>query len=163
MYVTREGLVKERPDADKIDVILGFSEFPREHTCSGENRSPEVQIEGLKTEFLAIVMDDPGATEGTFTHWIAWDVETDGTIPERIPKNDVVREPIKAIQGRNSANKVGYMGPCPPKGTTHRYFFKVYAYNHTLNLKPGSNIYDLMDALENRYSQFGQAIARFMR
>lgn len=155
--------MKEKPEAEKLRVDIGFEVFPKDHTCDGKNQSPKIRIEGVKTPRLALIMDDPQAQNGRFTHWILWDLEMTGEIPARIPKNDEVREPVRATQGRNSANKPGYTGPCPPRGETHRYFVKVYGYHGTLRLKPTSNVHGLEEALRDRYTQFGQAMARYSR
>ncbi len=163
MYVTRSGVIKEKPIAEKLKVDLGFDTFPRENTCDGENQSPRIRIEGVKTPFIALIMDDPQAEKGRFAHWILWDLEMTDEIPSKVPKNDEVREPIKTVQGRNSAGKPGYTGPCPPRGSVRRYFVKVYGYHGELGLKPTSNVFDLENALEGRYKQFGQTMARYVR
>ena len=163
MYVTRSGVIKEKPKAEKLNIDLGFDTFPRENTCDGDNQSPRIKIEGGKTPYLALIMDDPDAEKGRFAHWILWDLEMTHEIPAKIPKNDEIREPVRVTQGRNSAGKPGYTGPCPPRGTVHRYFVKVYGYHGEIGLKATANVYDLENALENRYKQFGQTMARYAR
>ena len=48
---------------------------------------------------------------------------------------------------RNSWKRPGYGGPCPPSGT-HRYFFKLYALDTTLDLEAGAGKTKLLQAIE---------------
>ena len=78
-------------------------------------------------------MHDPDAPGGDSLHWLVWD------IPPRTVALSVNDVPVGAVQGRNSAGKSSYMGPCPPKGTgVHRYMFDFYALDTTLDLPAGS-------------------------
>lgn len=108
--------------------IGGFAEgqsIPVEHTCDGDNRSPEVQWSGLPpgTQSLALIMDDPDAPSGTWNHWILWD------IPARLgglAPGHPLHSPFRA--GTNDFGKIGYGGPCPPHGHgPHHYHFRLYA------------------------------------
>lgn len=107
-------------------------EMPSEYTCDGANIVPELNIlevpENAKS--LALIMDDPDAPAGTWVHWIVWNIPPN---TKTIAKGT---EP-QGTQGITSFGKVGYGGPCPPFGT-HRYFFKLYALDITLDLKEGS-------------------------
>jgi hypothetical protein len=102
--------------------------IPNKYTCIGENINPTLIVQSVPAaaESLVLIMDDPDAPKGTFVHWIVYNIPTTTkTIEEG-------KEP-QGAQGYNSANKRGYLGPCPPSGT-HRYFFKLYALNATLQL-----------------------------
>ena len=68
------------------------------------------------------------------------------SLPEGVAKVDEV--PSGGRQGRNDFRKIGYGGPCPPPGKPHRYFFKLYALNRILNLKPGSSKPELEQAMQ---------------
>jgi len=72
-------------------VSLDFLEFPRAHTCDGENISPWIGIDGVNTgttKSLAIIMNDPDLPGGGgFVHWIAWNIELVKMIPEKYPKS----------------------------------------------------------------------------
>src|SRR5438874_478146 len=103
--------------------------IPSVYTCDSRNISPPLRIGGVPAEAksLALIMDDPDAPNGTFTHWIMWNINPTNTdIKENAP-------PADAVQGINGAKKLGYTGPCPPSGS-HRYYFRVYALNNMLNL-----------------------------
>lgn len=95
--------------------------IPKKYTCDGENVSPGLLIGGVPKNAvsLVLIMDDPDAPIGTFVHWVAYNID---------PKTTDIKEGSKLESGVNGAGKIGYMGPCPPKGT-HRYFFKLYALN----------------------------------
>jgi hypothetical protein len=112
---------------------------------------------------LALILDDPDAPSGTFTHWVIWNIVPVGTIPENIPKEKLMTHPISAVQGKNSFSRIGYGGPCPPGHNPHRYFFKVYVLDHMLNLVPGSNKADLEAAMAGHVLQKGEAMATYGR
>src|SRR5437016_5598083 len=87
--------------------------IPQKYTCDGENINPPLQISNIPegTKSLLLVMDDPDAPSGRFTHWTMWNIDPNIT---EIPENSF---PIKAIEGTNSFGNIGYGGPCPPSGT----------------------------------------------
>ena len=104
--------------------------IPSVYTCDGENFSPPLEIKDVPQEArsLVLIMDDPDAPNGTFTHWLMWNISPD---TRRIEENDW---PSGAEQGINDGNELGYMGACPPEGI-HHYHFKVFALNKRLSLK----------------------------
>jgi hypothetical protein len=151
----------------EISVKLPFETFPKYYTCDGADISPEIRISGVaeNARSIAIIMDDPDAPLGTFTHWVIWNLPAvkELTIPEAFPKESVVETPLKALQGINDFKKIGYGGPCHPPGKPHRYFFKVYVLDEELNLKPGSSREDLEKAMEGKVIQYGEAMATYGR
>lgn len=104
--------------------------MPVQYTCDGKNISPEINWKNLpsKTESLVLIMSDPDAPNGTFYHWVVYNIpKTVMQFPEGIT-------PTGAITGKNSWNKIQYNGPCPPKGSAHHYVFTLYALDNTLTL-----------------------------
>ncbi len=105
--------------------------IPSKYTCDGDNISPSLEISDVsqETESLALVMDDPDAPMGVFTHWIVWNIPKDTT---------KILEGIKpqGIEGRTDFGRIGYGGPCPPSGD-HTYRFKLYALSKKLDLGEG--------------------------
>jgi Raf kinase inhibitor-like YbhB/YbcL family protein len=104
-------------------------QIPSKYTCDGENVNPHLTLHGVppKTKSLALIVDDPDAPGGTWTHWIMWNIS---------PEVKEIKEhtaPYGAQQGMNTNKEVGYDGPCPPSGT-HRYFFRLYALDTKLAL-----------------------------
>lgn len=107
--------------------------IPQKYTCEGENRNPALLIEDPPqgTKSFALIVDDPDAPGGTWTHWTLWNIPSSRReIPEGIAGLGIV--------GITSARTEGYHGPCPPPGKPHRYFFKLYALDCLLSLKQGS-------------------------
>ena len=98
------------------------ADIPIRHTCDGEDRSPRLTWSGTpkNARSLALVMDDPDAPRGTFTHWVVYDLPTD--------LEELGEGSTQGTQGRNSFGRSGYGGPCPPPGDQpHRYRFTLYA------------------------------------
>jgi Raf kinase inhibitor-like YbhB/YbcL family protein len=111
------------------------SEIPRRHTCDGENRSPLLTWRDAPTgtRSFVLIVDDPDAPSGTFTHWVLLD------IPSGLTE---LSEGVTGVGrgGRNDFGKNGYGGPCPPKGHgPHRYFFTLSALDiETVGLPDGA-------------------------
>lgn len=108
--------------------------IPAKFTCDGANVNPPLHIGQVPAEAksLALIVDDPDAPGGLFIHWLVWGIDSKTT---DIAENSV---PPNALEGKNGFGKSGYGGPCPPSGT-HRYYFRVYALDQTLNLPAGAN------------------------
>jgi Raf kinase inhibitor-like YbhB/YbcL family protein len=147
----------------ELKVSLGFSEIPDDFTCEGKNISPGIEIQGLDAAFIAVIFEDPDSPSGTFAHWIIWNIESVSFIPEDIPRNATVESPIMGVQGTNSYGKIGYLGPCPPPGTPHRYVFRVYGLNQKLDIRPGASRKELEAAMKGHIVQQGEAVARYGR
>lgn len=147
-----------------LNVSLGFDSFPERQTCDGEDLSPPVEISGLDESAgsIAIILEDPDAPRGTFVHWLIWNLVPSASIPEGIPPLEEVSAP-EAVQGRNGFGDVGYSGPCPPAGISHRYVLKVFALDSKLDLPPGSGRSELEAAMEGRVLQSGEAVATYGR
>ncbi len=154
-------------DMNNITVDFGFNQFPREYTCDGINVSPQIGISGLaavsNVTSAAMIMEDPDAPNGTFTHWVIWNLPPVNVIPGNIPNVANVTTPIDAVQGANGIGVIGYIGPCPPPGKPHRYFLKVYGLDSMLNLTPGSNRSELEKAMGGHIVLQGEAMATFGR
>lgn len=124
--------------------------IPKKYTCEGEDISPPLSWSGVPAEAksLVLIVDDPDAPIGTFTHWVVYDIPVSQT---GLPENFEKKGEVGAIkQGRNDFGRVGWGGPCPPPGHgTHRYFFKLYAISkEKLRLPPGARKSDVMKAIE---------------
>jgi Raf kinase inhibitor-like YbhB/YbcL family protein len=108
--------------------------LPVEYSCAGAGISPPVNWTGIPagTQSLVLVIDDPDAPRGGFTHWIVNDLSPDSTgIPANVSS---ARElPDGGYQGLNSLGKTGYVPVCPPNGSTHRYVFQLYALDTTIS------------------------------
>lgn len=147
---------------DDLNVDLGFKTYPARHTCDGEGTSPAIKISGLKAPYLALILDDPDAPSGTFTHWTIWNIPARDTIPGNISQGEHPSELPGSSQGLNSARELGYVPPCPPRGS-HRYFLKVYGLGSTLDLPPGASKKQLEAAMKEKVLQYGEAMATYAR
>ena len=131
--------------------------IPKKYTCDGEDVSPPLSINDIpeNTKSIAIIVDDPDAPMGTFDHWIAWNISPDtGTLNEGA---------VVPVQGKNNFGELRYRGPCPPRGPAHRYFFKVYALDTTLDLPVGSTKRQLEDSMEGHILGKGELIGTYRR
>lgn len=109
--------------------------IPAVYSCRGRNVSPPLAWSGGPTEAaaLALVVDDPDAPRGTYTHWVVLDISPAVT---SVGEGAV---PAGAVQARNSAGEARYTGPCPPSGI-HHYRFSVYALSKPLGLADGISL-----------------------
>ena len=90
------------------------------------------------TKALALIMDDPDAPRGTFVHWVLYDLPpATCNLAEGLAKDRQLAN--GARHGRNDFGRIGYGGPCPPKGAPHRYVLKLYALDAKVNLKAGAS------------------------
>ena len=119
--------------------------IPFKFTCDGEDINPRLEITNIpdRADSLALIVEDPDAPGGTFTHWTVWNISSE---IENIKEDSV---PEGAVEGRTDFGSTGYGGPCPPSGT-HRYFFKLYALEERMNLKSGADKSDLETAIKER-------------
>ncbi len=108
--------------------------MPAHFALAGDNRSPELKVENVpdKARTLVLIVDDPDAPSGVWTHWLVWNLPAD---TQTIAEGSL---PDAAREGTNSFGHVRYDGPSPPSGT-HRYFFRLYALDTTLSLTTGSS------------------------
>ena len=139
-------------------------EIPRKFTCDGADVSPELTwtTPPAGTQSFALIADDPDAPAGTWTHWVLYDLPPQITVvPEGMSKVDEV--PSGGRQGRNDFRKIGYGGPCPPPGKPHRYFFKIYAVDRMLNLKPGSSKQEVEQAMQNHILGQAELMGKYQR
>lgn len=137
--------------------------IPKLHTCEGKDLSPQLSWttppEGTKS--LALIADDPDAPRGTWVHWVMYDIPPDvKELPEGVPGDKTLKNGAK--HGITDFKRPGYGGPCPPSGT-HRYFFKLYALDTTLNLEPGATKDQLLKAMEGHIVAQGQLMGKYKR
>ena len=131
--------------------------IPSEFTCSGENQSPPLRWTGVpsNTKSLALIVDDPDAPSGTFTHWIVYDI---GPGSEGLKAGEVAGK-----QGLNSLGKAAYMGPCPPPGRPHHYHFSLFALDSNPDLHNQPDAQALRDAMAGHIIQSAELVGMFGR
>jgi Raf kinase inhibitor-like YbhB/YbcL family protein len=138
--------------------------IPQKFTCDGEDVSPELQWgePPAGTKSFALIADDPDAPVGTWVHWVLFNLPAaTRSLPEGVPKQDTLQN--GGVHGRNDFRRIGYGGPCPPPGRPHRYFFKLYALDTTLNLKAGATKADVERAMKGHILAQGEWMGRYGR
>jgi Raf kinase inhibitor-like YbhB/YbcL family protein len=124
--------------------------IPTRYTADGDDVSPALSWSEDPPERASwvLLMEDPDAPQGTFTHWLVYDLPGDvHELPEAVPATE--RLVGGAGQGRNDFGTLGYRGPCPPAGTAHRYRFVLSALDTPLlGLRAGSSRAEVLSAME---------------
>lgn len=147
-------------------------DIPKKHTCDGVNVSPHLQWDGVpaQTNSIALVCDDPDAPGGMWVHWVIYNIPADYVeLTEGVAKSSLKRDETEeelengARQGTNDFGKFGYGGPCPPKGSRHRYFFKIYALDAVMDANAGGTKEELIDAMGGHILAEGKLMGRFGR
>ena len=149
---------------EPLGVRLDFLEFPPTHTCDGANTSPRIRLSGLNAVSVAVMAVNPFQPSCcSFCPWLIWNIPAGPEIPAGISPEGIVSFPITAVQGMNDFGRIGYSGPCPPQGTTHRYTFKVYGLDAMLTLAPGATKAGLITAMRSHVLQYGETVALYSR
>ena len=132
--------------------------IPERFTQYDENRSLPLNFEEVPPDArsLVLIMDDPDAPNGTFTHWIAFNIDanTSGFREDQIPKD--VR------LGTNDKGRAEYAGPKPPTGE-HRYFIWVYALDSQLDLPHGATRSEVERAMVGHVLAEAELMGRYAR
>jgi len=148
--------------------------IPREFTCDGTDRSPPLEWSGVPqtARSLVLICDDPDAPGGTWSHWVLYDLSPsitsldEGVAADLVatlePRTDVKQPRLTVIQGRNDFGKIGYGGPCPPRGV-HRYFFRLYALDQRTELAPGATRTTVFKAIEGHILAEGHLMGKYAR
>ena len=139
--------------------------IPKRYTCDGLDISPPIKWSGFpqETKSFVLIMDDPDAPIGTFTHWIIYDIPAQlSELDEGVPKTDSIS---RVKQGINDFGYVGYGGPCPPKGHGHhRYYFRVYALDiESLGLSPKATRKQVEERMKGHILAEGSVMGRYRR
>ena len=137
--------------------------IPAKYTCDGADFSPHLEWTAgpPSTRSFALICDDPDAPMGTWVHWVIFDIPAAALmLAEGITREKEL--PGGGVQGMNDFRRIGYGGPCPPGGT-HRYFFKLYALDAALGLKPGITKDQLLQAMRGHVLAEAQLMGTYKR
>ena len=139
--------------------------IPVTYTCDGENISPPLKFSDIpkNTKSLVLIMHDPDAPMGDFTHWVVYKIPpTVKGFPRDLPKKAVLEQGIE--QGLNDFGFVGYGGPCPPPwDKAHRYIFELYALDYVPDLKPGAKREEVEKALKGHVIEKATLTGKYKR
>lgn len=153
---------KEGMEMAKLGIVSPVfqqnGDIPVRYTCDGDDISPPLTIENVPegTQSFVLIVDDPDAPMGTWVHWVVWNID---------PRTREIKEdsvPEGASQGMNDFSKLDYGGPCPPSGT-HRYFFKLYALDSTLDITSKAKKADVEKAMKGHVIGESQIIGLYRR
>ncbi len=127
--------------------------IPVKYTCYGNNTIPTLKWSNTpsNTKSFVIIVYDPDAPKKNFIHWIVYNIPSN--ITEISAKNLNT-----SLQGLNDFNRVGWDGPCPPKGSSHRYVFRIYALDVVLNLSGKVTVNDVLDKMKGHIIAYGEFI-----
>jgi Raf kinase inhibitor-like YbhB/YbcL family protein len=138
--------------------------IPVRHTCDGPDVSPPLNWSAVPegTMTLALICDDPDAPMGTWVHWVIYNIPATGTgLAENVPKAEQL--PDGTCQGMNDFRRVGYGGPCPPPGSAHRYFFRIYALSGRIEHPGGLTKAQLLQEMNGQILASARLMGRYQR
>lgn len=129
--------------------------IPARFTCDGQGVNPELALAHVppQAKSLVLMVEDPDAADGTFLHWLVYDMPVVSRIEE---------DSIQGKQGMNSAGKKNYHGPCPPSGT-HHYHFRIYAIDRMLDLPEGVSRDVVDNAMKGHVMAEGDLVGLYQR
>jgi Raf kinase inhibitor-like YbhB/YbcL family protein len=132
---------------------------------SQDGASPELSWKappGGTQSFALIVTDKDSPLGFNFVHWVFYDIPPDKReLPEGIAKLEQL--PDGSRQGHNDYDRIGYVGPCPPGHSIHRYIFNLYALDAKLNLQPGVSKKQVVKAMKGHVLALGELVGRFQQ
>lgn len=137
--------------------------IPAKYTCDGQDISPPLEWKDVPagTKSFVLISDDPDAPMGTWVHWVAYNIPPDvAKLDENVKREKEFKNGMR--QGSNDWPKIGYGGPCPPSGT-HRYYFKLYAIDTMLDIKPGATKTQILDTMKGHVLSEAQIMGRYHR
>jgi Raf kinase inhibitor-like YbhB/YbcL family protein len=160
------------PQGDPMALTLPSSAFkpqghiPAKYTCEGDDISPPLTFGGVPqgTKSLALIIDDPdapdpAAPQRVWVHWVVYNIPPDTHgLAENAGSAGL---PKGASAGANDFGNASYGGPCPPIGR-HRYFYKLYALDTTLDLK-AANKAKLEAAMQGHVLAKAELIGTFQK
>jgi Raf kinase inhibitor-like YbhB/YbcL family protein len=130
-------------------------------TCDGEGQHPELQVHEIPPEAksLALIVEDPDASDSPFTHWLLWNIPPQH--PLVIPHDGY---PEGAVEGMNGSGRYGWLPACPPPGSPeHHYHFKVYALDRMIEIDHGASKADLRSELDSYILAKAEFVGKYAR
>jgi Raf kinase inhibitor-like YbhB/YbcL family protein len=150
--------------------IKAGERIPADHTADGRNVSPALMWTNVPagTKEFALILDDPDVPmPQPFVHWVIYKIPgTAKGLPENIPIDATAPMPAEiagALQGLSGFKRPIYRGPAPPAGKPHNYHFTVYALDAALDLRPGLNKQQLLEAMKGHIIGQGELVAVYER
>ena len=138
--------------------------IPFKHTCDGDDVSPPLAWMGAPegTESLTLILEDIDSVKGVWSHWVLYDVPADvNALAEGISPAKSL--PWGGVQGVNDFEEIGYGGPCPSDGKTHRYVARLFALDERLGLDPGATREEVLERIEGHALEEAELMGRYRR
>lgn len=149
----------------KSDAFLNGQSIPAKYSCTGRNISPALTWGDppAGTQSFALIVEDPDAPMGTWTHWVLFNIPAAArSLEEDLPVKGKNVDASAIYFGKNSSGDIAYAGPCPPGGT-HRYYFRIYALDTMIGLLPGAKKEDLLREMEGHILAQGELMGTFSK
>lgn len=117
--------------------------IPKKYTCDGGNVNPPLTFKNIpaNTKSLALLVSDPDAPRGTWSHWVIYNIPPD--------TGEIIEDTNPGREGINDFGKYAYGGPCPPYGKPHHYIFRAYALDTILNINKEPTLGEVEKALQD--------------
>ncbi len=170
---TLAACAKGEPAPEKeVEMTLSLSstafkegdKIPVKYSCDGQDISPPLAWSEppQSTRVFALIMDDPDAPGGVFTHWVLFNLPAN---IRQLGEGILAQERLQngALQGKNDFGSIGYGGPCLPRGTAHRYLFTLYALDRALDTEPGASKKEVLDTIKGHILARGQLTGTYQR
>ncbi len=139
--------------------------IPKKYTYTGQNISPQISWDDAPegTKSFVLIADDPDAPPGNWVHWLVYNVPVEAhSLSEDIDGISHLKD--GTLQGQNDFRQIGYDGPIPPEGHgSHRYFFRLYALDIKLTLRPGANRTELERAMKGHILEQTELMGTYER
>lgn len=136
--------------------------IPSKYTCQGQDISPPLTWSDIPSgcKSFALIVEDPDASSGTMVHWVLYNIPSEACgLREGILPHAELAD--KSRHGKNGIGELGYVGPCPPIGSTHRYVFKLYALYEVLELPSGATKERLLRAMKGHILAETELVGRY--
>lgn len=170
MLLASCGAGEQPPEEGEMALYVTSTAFqegekiPDKYTCQGQDISPPLAWSELPegTRSFVLIMNDPDAPGGTFTHWVIFNIPSNSRgLPEAVPTETQLSD--RTVQGKNDFGRIGYGGPCPPPGRAHRYKFTLYALDQLSDLKAGVSKKQILDAMQGHVLAQGELTGMYQR
>jgi len=139
-----------------------FGRIPDRFTCEGDDVNPTLNVTNVPKDAksFALIVDDADAItpEGPWVHWVIWNINAESV--HSLGDNTV---PPGSVQGKNTAGKIGWGGPCPPPSQMHSYRFMLFGLNDFLDLPEGSNKFQLEEAMKGKILAQAELVGEYSR
>jgi Raf kinase inhibitor-like YbhB/YbcL family protein len=145
------GIKTEAPFGLTSSAFAAGQAIPVIYSCKDRNISPPLSWTEppANTKSFALIMDDPDAHSGAWTHWLLFNIPAaTRSLQEDLPVTGKNTDPNSIYVGNNSSGNAAYYGPCPPSGT-HHYSFRLYALDAPISLLPGATKDEVMKEMKS--------------